>query len=134
MTVGEVNHLTPQREAMSLFRHGTVKWNLTPNTVYQTAVQDIKSREYNIWLRGQRWGYSPASEQYKRLGRARKYGFLPKHINKAASAAALLKRALEDRNEGTHKAKNVNTLALYDNPVALSKAYTLAVAAEKDAA
>ena len=124
------NKLTPQREAMNLYRHGTLKWKLTPNTVYQTAVRDLQSSEFNMWLRGERGRikekHGKDSPDYKNLPKSRGYGFLAKHVNKVASPAALLKRALEDYEEGLARAPNVNTLALYGDVDTLAKAYVLA--------
>ena len=124
------NKLTPQREAMSLFRHGTLKWKLTPNTVYQAAVRDLQSLEFNTWLRGERvrikGKHGKDSPDYKGLPQSRGHGFLAKHVRKARTPATLLKLALEEREEGKDRAKNVNTLALYDNVDALAKAYVLA--------
>ncbi|KKN17947.1 hypothetical protein LCGC14_0960930 [marine sediment metagenome] len=135
MTVGKVNHLTPQREAMNLYRHSTMKWNLMPNAVYQTAVRDFQSLEFNTWLRGERAEieekHGKKSVQYKALPKIRRFGFLAEHIRKGRTPTGLLKTALEDRDEGIARAKNVNTLALYDNASALAQAYALAVAAEK---
>ena len=54
MTNVIANKLTPQREAVNLYHHGTLKWELTPNTIYQTAVRDLQSLEFNSWLRGER--------------------------------------------------------------------------------
>lgn len=120
------NKLTPQREAMSLYHHGTLEWNLTPGAVYQTAVRDLRNQEFNIWLRAERQKYDKESDQYKALPMGRGYGFLAKHVRKARTPAALLKFALEDYEEGLARAKNVNTLALYDNVDALGNAYVLA--------
>ena len=122
------NKLTPRREAVNLYRHGTVKWNLTPNTVYQAAVQDIRSHEFNVWLRGQRGRLNRGSPEYKQLPSSRRFGFLACHVRKAADAAALLKLALEDREAG-RRSEAVNTLALYYNADALAKAYVLACGA-----
>ncbi len=123
--------LTPQREAMNLYHHGTVKWKLTPNVVYQTAVRDLQSFEFNAWLRGERARieaeYGKKSPDYKSLPRSRGYGFLAQHVRKARTPAMLLKHALEEHKEGKARAQNVNTLALYDDADTLEKAYTLAL-------
>ncbi len=123
------NKLTPRREAVNLYHHGTVKWNLTPNAVYQAAVQDIRSHEFNVWLRGQRRRLNRSSPEYKQLPSRRRYGFLACHVRKADGAAALLKLALEDREAG-RCSEAVNTLALYDNADALAEAYVLACGAD----
>ena len=123
------NKLTPRREAVNLYHHGTVKWNLTSNVVYQAAVQDIRNHEFNIWLRGQRGRLNRGSPEYKQLPSSRQYGFLAYHIREAADAAALLKLALEDQEAG-RRSESVNTLALYDNAEALAKAYVLACEAD----
>ena len=123
------NKLTPRREAVNLYHHGTVKWNLTSNVVYQAAVQDIRNHEFNIWLRGQRGRLNRGSPEYKQLPSSRQYGFLACHIREAADAAALLKLALEDQEAG-RRSESVNTLALYDNAEALAKAYVLACEAD----
>ncbi len=124
------NKLTPQREALNLYRHGTLKWKLTPNVVYQTAVRDLESLEFNIWLRGEcgriKEKHGKNSPDYKNLPQSRGHGFLAKHVRKARTPAALLKFALEEHEEGLARAKNVNTLALYDDVDALAKAYVLA--------
>ncbi len=57
--------LTAKREAMNLYHHGTVKWHLTPNTVHQAARQDIRSREFNTWLREERERLNPNALGYK---------------------------------------------------------------------
>ena len=57
--------LTPAREAMNLYHHGTVPWRLTPNAVYQAARQDIRSREFNDWLREQRERLNPEAPGYE---------------------------------------------------------------------
>ncbi len=129
MTTLVANKLTPRREAMNLYHHGTVKWNLTPNAVYQAAAQDIKSHEFNVWLRGQRNRLNRDSPEYKQLPSARRYGFLACHVRKAADAAALLKLALDDQDAG-RCSEAVNTLALYDNADALAAAYVLACEAD----
>ena len=130
MTNVIANKLTPQREAVNLYHHGTLKWELTPNTIYQTAVRDLQSLEFNSWLRGERGRikkkYGKNSPDYKNLPRSRGHGFLAKHVGKARTPATLLKLAPEEREEGKAHAKNVNTLALYDNAGALAKAYVLA--------
>ena len=130
MTNLVANKLTPQREAINLYRHGTLKWKLTPNVVYQTAVRDLQSWEFNTWLRGERGRikekYGKDSPEYKNLPQSRGHGFLAKHAGKASTSAALLKIALEDYEEGLARAKTVNTLALYDDVDALAKAYVLA--------
>ena len=123
------NKLTPGREAVNLYHHGTVKWSLTPNAVYQAAVQDIRSHEFNAWLRGQRGRLNRGSPEYKQLPSSRRYGFLACHVRKAADAAALLKLALEDREAG-RRSEAVNTLVLYDNADAQAKAYVLACGAD----
>ena len=138
MTLDVANQLTPQREAINLYRHGTLKWNLTPNTVYQTAVRDLQSLEFNAWLRGERHRikakWDKDSPEYKALPMGRGYGFLAKHARKARTPATLLKFALEEREDGIARAKSVNTLALYDNVDVLAQAYNLAVTAEEKAA
>ena len=131
MTTGVDSKLTPQREALSLYHHGTVKWNLTPNVVYQTAVRDLQSLDFNTWLRGERSRtretHGKDNPAYKTLPPHRGYGFLAKHVRKATTPAALLELALDDRTEGLVRARNVNTLALYDNGDTLAKAYALAL-------
>ncbi len=121
--------LTAKREAMNLYHHGTVPWHLTPNTVHQAARQDIRSREFNTWLREERERLNPNAPGYKQelkqLPKRRRYGFLAHHVEKAADAAALIKLALEDQYAGRHSAE-VNTLALYDNTDTLAAAYLLA--------
>ncbi len=121
--------LTPGREAMNLYRHGTVKWDLTPNAVYQAARQDIRNHGFNTWLREERERLNPNAPGYKQelkqLPKRRRYGFLARHVEKAADAAALIKLALEDQYAGRHSAE-VNTLALYDNTDTLAAAYLLA--------
>ena len=107
-----------------------MKWKLTPNVVYQTAVRDLQSLEFNTWLRGERGRikekYDKDSPDYKNLPQSRGYGFLAKHVRQARTPAALLKFALEDYEEGLARATNVNTLALYDDVDTLAKAYVLA--------
>ena len=131
------NKLTPQREAINLFTHGTLKWKLTPNAVFETAKRDLQSHEFNTWLRGERARIKRESDknglEYKRLPQSRKYGFLAKHVRKVRTPAALLKLALDERDEGPAGAVNVNTVALYDDVDTLTKAYVLAVASEADA-
>ena len=121
--------LTAKREAMNLYRHGTVKWDLTPSAVYQAARQDIRSREFNTWLREERERLNPNAPGYKQelkqLPKRRRYGFLAHHVENAADAVALIKLALEDQYSGRHSAE-VNTLALYDNQDTLAAAYLLA--------
>ncbi len=119
------NKLTPAREAMNLYHHGTVKWDLTPNAVFQAAVQDIRSREFNAWLRAERRRLKRDSPDYKQLPNLRRYGFLARHVKKAADAAEVLKLALEDQEAG-RCSEAVNTLALYDNTDTLAAAYLLA--------
>ena len=120
--------MTPQKEAVMLYHHGTVRWELTPNTVYRAAVQDIHNREFNKWLREARRRRKPGSPGREQLPSGRRYGFLAKHVNKAGSAAALLKLALEDQKAG-RCSQVLNTYALYDNGEALAKAHTLALEA-----
>ncbi len=124
------NKLTPQREAMSLYHRGTLKGQLTAAAVYQTAVHDLQSLEFNTWLRGERARikekYDQDNPAYKNLPQSRGYGFLAKHVRKARTPAALLKFALDDREEGVIHARSVNTLALYDNADTLAKAHALA--------
>ncbi len=119
------NKLTPGREAINLFHHGTVKWNLTPNAVLQAAVQDIRSREFNTWLRAERRRLKRGSPPYKQLPNLRRYGFLARHVKKAADAAEILKLALGDQEAG-RCSEAVNTLALYDHQDTLAAAYLLA--------
>ncbi len=119
------NKLTPRREAVNLYHHGTVKWDLTPNAVYQAAVQDIRSREFNTWLRAERRRLKRGSPEYKELPSRRRYGFLARHVKKAADAAEVLKLALEDPEAG-RCSEAVNTLALYYNQDTLAAAYLLA--------
>ena len=69
------------------------------------------------------------SPEYKQLPSVRRYGFLARHVRKAADATALLKLALEDQDAG-RCSEAVNTLALYDNADALAKAYVLACEAD----
>ena len=125
-----MNTLTPQREAINLYHHGTLKWKFTPNMVYQTAMRDLQNFEFNEWLRGERARmvekYGKKGIDYKGLPGSRKYGFLAKHVRKARTPATLLKLALEERKEGKARAQNVNTLAIYDNTDTLEKAYALA--------
>ena len=123
------NKLTPGREAMNLYHHGTVQWKLTPNMVYQAAAQDIRSREFNAWLRGERGRLKRGSPECRQLPSRRRYGFLVRHVEKAADTAALIKLALEDQEGGRHSAE-VNTLALYDNTDTLAAAYLLACEAD----
>ena len=122
------NKLTP---AMNLYHHGTEKWSLSPNVVYQTALQDLRSKNFNDRLAGDRRECQEKGEFteqcLKALPPRRHYGFAGKHVRKANNAAELLKLALEDREAGTMSG-NVNTLALYDNTGVLAKAYTLACA------
>ena len=121
------NELTPQREAINLYRHGTLKWHLTPNAVFETAKRDLQSYEFNTWLRGERSRIKKAhgkdSPEYKNLPKSRGHEFLLKHVRKVRTPAALLKLALDDREEGLARAKNVNTLALYNDVDALAGAY-----------
>ena len=121
--------LTAKREAVNLYHHGTVPWNLTPNTVYQAARQDIRSREFNTWLREERERLDPKAPGYKhqlkQLPKLRRYGFLANHVKKAADAAEVLKLALEDQGAG-RCSDAVNTVALYDNQDTLAAAYLLA--------
>ena len=121
--------LTPGREAMNLYRHGTVPWDLTPSAVHQAARQDIRSREFNDWLRDERGRLDPKKpgykQQLKQMPKRRRYGFLAHHVEKAADAAALIKLALEDQGAGRCSGE-VNTLALYDNEDTLAAAYLLA--------
>ncbi len=119
------NKLTPGREAMNLYRHGTVKWDLTPNAVYQAAVQDIRSREFNAWLHAERRRLKRGSPEYKQLPNLRRYGFLARHVKKAADAAEVLKLALGDQEAG-RCSEAVNTVALYDHQDTLAAAYLLA--------
>ena len=127
MTNLVANKLTPQREAINLYHHGTVKWDLTPNAVYQTAVRDLQSFEFNAWLRGERARYDKKSPDYKNLPRSRGYGFSAQHVGKAQTPAMLLEFALQERKKGKAGAQNVNTLALYDDVDTLEKAYALAL-------
>jgi hypothetical protein len=121
--------LTAKREAMNLYRHGTVKWELTPNAVYQAARQDIRSREFNTWLREERERLNPNAPGYKQelkqLPKRRRYGFLARHVEKAADAAEVLKLALGDQEAG-RCSEAVNTVALYDHQNTLAAAYLLA--------
>ncbi len=121
--------LTAKREAVNLYHHGTVKWDLTPSAVYQAARQDIRSHEFNTWLREERERLNPNApgykQQLKQLPKRRRYGFLSRHVEKAADAAEVLKLALEDQEAGRHSAE-VNTLALYDTGDTLAAAYLLA--------
>ncbi len=108
-----------------MFHHGTVKWDLTPNAVFQAAVQDIRSREFNAWLRAERRRLKRDSPDYKQLPNLRRYGFLARHVKKAADAAEVLKLALEDQEAG-RCSEAVNTVALYDHQDTLAAAYLLA--------
>ena len=125
------NKLTPKREAINLFRHGTLKWKLTPNVVYKTAERDLESLEFNSWLRGERARivekYTKKGPDYRNLPRQRGYGFLAKHVGKAQTPATLLKLALKECKDGKARAQNVNTLALYDDVDTQEKAYALAL-------
>ncbi len=121
--------LTPRREAMNLYHHGTVKWKLTPSAVYQAARQDIRSRKFNDWVRDEIKKLDPEKPGYKhqlkQMPKRRRYGFLAQHVEKAADAAEVLKLALDDPEAG-RCSEAVNTVALYDNPDARAKAYVLA--------
>ena len=125
--------LTAKREAMNLYHHGTIKWDLTASAVHQAARQDIRSREFNDWLREKRERLNPKApgykQQLKQMPKRRRFGFLAHHVEKAADAAALIKLALEDQGAGRCSGE-VNTLALYDNQDTLAAAYLLACEVE----
>jgi hypothetical protein len=128
MTTAEVaNKLTPAREAMNLYHHGTEKWALTPNIVLETAKQDLRSRAYNARLTIDEQDYETRGLPTKGLGPRRKYGFSPVHVNRADTALELLEIALKDRAEGT-TSQDVRTYALYDNVTVLTGALALAKA------
>ena len=123
--------LTPERERLNLFQHGTIKWELTPNAVLETAKRDMRARAHNKAVRRERRKHAKGSPAAKLIAKTRGYAFLSKHVQGAESAADLLRRAIEDRASGM-ASENVSTLALYTLGKTLWEAARLAEAEEPD--
>ena len=94
--------LTPVRERLLLFGHGTKPWKLPPSAVLGAAQNDLRKR-----------------------GSGQCYAFLRKHVRHAKSPADLLRRALQDRENGL-AAPRVETLTLYNDEQTLRQALELA--------
>jgi hypothetical protein len=117
--------LTPERERMNLFLHGTIPWKLTPATILETAKADIRSREINAEIRRARQNFEPGSLGRKSCGTIRKYAFLDQHVKASTTPADLLRAAIEDRASG-FASENVNSLAIYSDKDGLWAALELA--------
>jgi hypothetical protein len=100
--------LTPGRERLLLFEHGTRPWKLPPSAVLNTARNDLRKR-----------------------GSGRPFAFLRKHVRSAKSPADLLRRALHDRGTGL-TAPRVETLTLYGDEQTLRHALKLANESEQE--
>ncbi len=101
--------LTPARERLMLFEHGTKPWKLPPSAVLSAAQNDLR-----------------------KCGSRRPYAFLRKHVRPAKSPTDLLRRALQDRDSGLAVAR-VETQTLYHDEQTLRRALELAVDSETGA-
>lgn len=124
-----VNKLTPEREAMNLWRHGTAKLPLTANAVFCAARQDLQARDHNAWLSGERARMRKEGGNLKSLALSRPLGFLRSHVAHAKTPADVLRNAVAGIEEGRRRAKTANTLRLYDSEEILRAALKMAEAA-----
>ena len=123
------NILTPRREAINLFQHGTRTCGLTARAILQAAESDILRRSENRRIRAERTKLraelgkkGPALDA---LPRCSDYAFIPRHVNKALTAADLLRLAIEDMAGGRTNAKHANTLRVYESEELLRAALQL---------
>ena len=121
----QARQLTPERERLNLFKHGTVPWKLTPATILETAKSDIRAKAINADMRKRRAALPVGSMGRKLIGPLRRFAFVPAHVEFAATPGELLKRAIENRVAG-RSAQNVNTLAIYSDGAGLWAALALA--------
>ena len=116
--------LNKTREKMMMFRHSTIKWQLTPPTILETAKSDLRAKAMNAEMRKARMGLPPGSKARKLIGPLRQFAFVPSHVRAAKTPANLLKKAIEDRSAG-RSAQNVNTVAIYSDNAGLWAALAL---------
>jgi hypothetical protein len=125
-----VSKLTPKKERLNLFHHGTTKGSLTPNAVLQTAKHDLRTREHNKAIRRERRQYGKGAYALTLVGKTRGYAFLGRRVRDATSAVDLLRRVIEDRPAG-ETSERVETLALYTDGHTLWEALRLAESEEQ---
>ncbi len=118
--------MTPKRERLMLFRHGTVPWKLTPHVIHEAAKNDLHAKKVNAEIRRDRQQVPKGP-----MGKAtlRRFAFLKAHVMEATTPEALIKTALAHREEGLAQAGDeVNTLAIYSDEEGLWDALELAKA------
>ncbi len=118
--------MTPKRERLMLFRHGTVPWKLTPHVIYEAAKNDLHAKKVNAEIRRDRQ-QMPKGPMAKAT--LRRFAFLKAHVMEATTAIALIKTALTDSEAGLARAGDeVNTLTIYSDEDSLRAALGLAKA------
>ncbi|MEE8252635.1 MAG: hypothetical protein V3R17_01745 [Hyphomicrobium sp.] len=118
--------MTPKRERLMLFRHGTVPWKLTPHVIYEAAKNDLHAKKVNAEIRRDRQ-QMPKGPMAKAT--LRRFAFLKAHVTEATTPVALIKKALTDREAGLARAGDeVNTLTIYSDEDSLRAALGLAKA------
>ena len=118
--------MTPKRERLMLFKHGTVPWKLTPHVIYEAAKNDLRAKKVNAEIRRDRQ-QMPKGPMAKAT--LRRFAFLKAHVMEATTTGALIKKALTDREAGLARAGDeVNTLAIYSDEDGLWAALGLAKA------
>ncbi len=118
--------ITPKRERLLLFKHGTVPWKLTPHVIYEAAKNDLRAKKVNAEIRRDRQQVPKGPMAKATL---RRFAFLKAHVMEAATPVALIKKALTDREAGLARAGDeVNTLAIYSDEDGLRAALGLAKA------
>ena len=124
------NQLTPTRERISLFEHGTKAFEMPPGAIYHAAVTDIEHKTYNAGVYRQRAtlradGHRKLASQ---IGPILKYAFLTRHVKEAETARDLLRLAVADREEGLADKGNMGRLHIYSDEGRLSEALKIAEA------
>lgn len=128
--------LTPQRERVSLFRHGTKSFTLTPNAIVDAALSDIRARQFNREVRAMRADkehYPKGSEIRKQLPPLRKFAFLREHVAEHHKASEIISVALKDTTIA-NTSRDVETLMVYESEKKLRDALAIALARESQAA
>ena len=116
--------MTPKRERLMLFKHGTVPWKLTPHVIYEAAKNDLRAKKVNAEIRRDRQ-QMPKGPMAKAT--LRRFAFLKAHVTEATTPVELIKKALTDREAGLARAgEEVNTLAIYSDEDGLWAALGLA--------
>ncbi len=116
--------MTPKRERLMLFKHGTVPWKLTPHVIHEAAKNDLHAKKVNAEIRRDRQQVPKGPMAKATL---RRFAFLKAHVMASKSPDALIKKALTDRDSGLARAGDeVNTLAIYSDEDGLWAALGLA--------